>query len=172
MGRKGQSSLFDAILFFLVLTSASIFMYVVPGSLMSQNEELRVSEYRREFVDGTLSAVLGSTIRSTSFVKDRTEHLVFDIDTRQAIQLYMELKYEMIEGSLCNLTELRRDIDNSFKTAVPPEFEFSVDVRYVKGSIIIEETVSGQDPPKVTKYSSVFEASTGDFEFSIVLSIW
>lgn len=170
--RSGQSAVFDAVIFFLILASASVLIYIIPTTIVKQNEDLLHSHYKREVVDSTLKAVLRSTINSTSFMKNGDKHDVFDIDVHRAIQLYMELRYEMSEGLTCNLTELRTDIGNAFKTAVPPEYEFSLNVTFTKGANSILEIVAGEIAPKSTKYSSSSESDLGDATLVIILSIW
>lgn len=172
MGRSGQSAVFDAVIFFIILASASALIYIIPTTIVKQNEDLLLSQYKSEVVDSTLKAVLRSTINSTSFVKNDDRHDIFDIDVHRAIQLYMELKYEMSEGITCNLTELRTDIGNTFKTAIPPEYEFSLNVTFTKGATSISEIVTGEIAPKSTKYSSSLEVDLSDAILVIVLSIW
>ena len=89
MGRQGQSAVFDAFLFFIILTSASILTYIVPGTLARQIEELLSSQYRDELADDTFKAVLKSTINSTSFVKNGEANDVNDVDVMSATAIYM-----------------------------------------------------------------------------------
>jgi len=170
--RSGQSAVFDAVIFFIILASASVLIYIIPTTIVKHNEDLLLSQYKSEVVDSTLKAVLRSTINSTSFSKNNEKYNVFDIDVQRAIQLYIELRYEMSKGLTCDLAGLRTDIGNAFKTAVPPEYEFSLNITYTKGATYISEIVAGEIAPKSTKYSSSSESDLGNATLVIILSIW
>ncbi len=173
MGREGQSAVFDAFIFFIILISASMFIYIIPNNLIIHNENLLSSQYRHEYVDDTLRAVLRSTIDPTSYVMDGKIHEVSEIDVQRAIQLYMELRFETDHGStLYELTELRTSIGAAFESAIPSEYEFSVDVTFTKGIYTISELVVGEDTHKTTKYSASFVSALSGSALTIILSIW
>lgn len=172
IGRKGQSAVFDAVIFFIILTSASIFIYIVPSNLARQNEELLLSQYRTELVDNTLKAVLKSTMNSTHFEKNGEIMEVNDVDVRSAIHLYMELRYEMGKGLACNLTEMMNAIGSAFRTAIPSGYDYSLNATYTKGETSISDIVSGEIAPRTTRYAASSGIDLGSERFLIILSIW
>jgi acyl carrier protein len=172
MGKRGQSAVFDAFLFFMILMVASVLTYLVPSTIANHNQELLASQYRDEFVDDTLKAVLRGTINSTSFVKNDDIHYVYDVDVLSAVVIYMELKQEMKTGISCNSTNLRMDIEEEFAIAVPSEYSYSVESTYSAGSFEISDVIAGEEVPKVTKSASTFEVSDGGNILTITLFIW
>jgi hypothetical protein len=172
MDRRGQSAVFDAFLFFMILMVASAITYILPSTIAKQNQELLTSQYRDEFVDDTLKAVLKSTINSTSFKKNGDINNVSDIDVLSAIVIYMELKHEMNAGSSHDPTDLRMDIEEEFAVAVPDEFNYSVESTYSGGSRVTSEVIAGEEAPRTTKSASSFEVDEGGFNLTITLLIW
>jgi hypothetical protein len=172
IGRRGQSAVFDAFLFFIILTSASILSYIVPSTIAKQNEQLLSSQYRNELADNTLKAVLKSTINATSFVKNGDTHDIYDVDVMSAIAVYMELKYETKKGMVCDLSDLQDDIEHEFEISVPGEYRYSLESTYSRDSSAISDIIAGEEAPKTTRSSSFFEADDGESVLTIIFSIW
>jgi hypothetical protein len=172
IGRQGQSAVFDAFLFFTILTSASILTYIVPNTIANQNQELLSFEYRDELADDTLNAVMKSTINSTSFIKNGDLHSLYDADVLSAIFIYMELKHETKKGASTDLSNLRNSIEHEFDNAVPGEYRYSLESTYSKGSSAVSDIIAGEEAPKTTKAASFFEADDGESILTIIFSIW
>jgi hypothetical protein len=164
--------MFDAILFFIILISASIFVFIIPSAQSNQSSNILQSQYRNEFVESTLRAVLKSTLDSTSFSNNGARIEIFDSDVQTVIKNCLVLKYETRNDSKFNLTQMENDIETVFRTTIPSEYEFSVYASYSKASSLISEAVFGSNAPRATKYSASLEFTKGDENYGIMLSVW
>ena len=170
--RRGITSVFDSVLAFTILVSASVLIFLIPLSQVAHNEALTASRQRDGFADDTLEAVLKSTLDAASYSKDGSAYELRGMEVRRAVQLYMELSHAASLGAKCDLAALKGAIVGAFDAALSGFYDYSLDLTYSTPAKSISEELTGRARPAVDSSASGYEVGLGEARLLVVLTIW
>ena len=128
--KTAQLSLYDALLFFLIIVIASTVIFIASLTPTSIPETINVGENIR-VADNTLNSILVSTINETSYIdnSDGSRIGIYDASVSEAIHHYLKLK---TSGGDYDLTNLSNSIGVNIELASLEHYYYAFHVVYEK----------------------------------------
>lgn len=173
--KKGQTAIYDALLFFIVMTIASAVVVATTFTFLKQNPEYLKSERNIQFANDVLDSVLISSINKTFYKKGTETFYIYQQTTENIIRFYLELKSE---NQGYDLSQLKSNITIKFDTAtnnsMTSKWNYALYGEYLKGStlstIFISNKITSISQLPAERYSSVKEIQT--IGAVITLYVW
>lgn len=173
--RNAQSTLFDAILFFVIILVASTVLYVYTAQL-NESYALTTAEHDSRYVARLLSTVLGASIRETRYIDNagnivRLENetvlylLAFDLSSRSDQSVSTQSLSEGVESAMNDL------ITNLTSEA----YDYALVASYGDMQLFLSDAVTDMAHLPQSRFTSTSEYPIGpDFEdrMSVTLYVW
>ncbi|MEW5761356.1 MAG: hypothetical protein AB1779_11395, partial [Candidatus Thermoplasmatota archaeon] len=141
---KGQSAVFDALLFFIIMIIAT-FATMYFSSIKPAAEENMKRENAKEYCMNTLSVIMRSTIsyahyNTTAYKGEGNE---FEFKDKPVQELLLEDIHIRLHGKNLNTTSLENDLEGKIKNIIKnliTEYHYYLQAKYGTATITITDS--------------------------------
>ncbi|UCF08839.1 MAG: hypothetical protein JSW28_03880 [Thermoplasmata archaeon] len=172
----GQFSVYDSIMFFLILIIGSAVIMASVSSMIKFNPDVSAKEYGLQYTDDVLNSVLASTIHGADFTINGESYNLSDDTVQMAIFNYLKLKQlDQTTGDVYGLAYIRSLIHQSVDIAVKSNYNYALYSKYSDSSypyLYVSDTTGSLSELPDERFASKVEPYTGEEFVEITLFLW
>lgn len=141
-GERAQLAIYDAILFFILLSIASAILYMSAISYVSHNAENTRLRYDLQTVNDIHDSVLLSIISETGYLDSGERQASVNWTVLKNIEFYLEHRYVDPGGAKYDLSEMAADIAAKYELALLPGTHYALYSEYKTVSLFLSDSAS------------------------------
>lgn len=179
---RGVLSIIDGMIFCMIVFITTLFIFQAFGGALTEEKDLRSTEFRREAVQDIQDTALASIIEETG-ITNQSDHpnvtVQYDnITVERAVKeyLYLYQKDEGHENISYDLSRLENDIEEVYRICAHEvsRYHFAVEASYNQSKLLISDVtgIDFVDELPSDRGATTSTATIGQEQMNITLYIW